>query len=114
MNQTNFRNNLKINRIITIDDLSKAFDFLRPSNMLSNNQIYKFQKYLIKFNRNIEYGFTLVDEKNNICGIMLTFEQGHYKVNNQVKYFGATVVSNKNLQTSLLWCSRKKIRGLAY
>ena len=97
-----FRNNLKIKTIRSKSELNIAFKFLTKSNMLSENLIFKFRNHLIKFNTNIDYGFTLMNCKNEICGIMLTFEQGQYKFKKE----GINIV---NLST---WYMHPKYRGL--
>ena len=97
-----FRNNLKIKTISSRSELNNAFKFLSSSNMLSDKLMFEFRNHLIKFNKNIDYGFTLLNGKNEICGIMLTFEQGQYK-------FRKKVINIINLST---WYMHPKYRGL--
>ena len=102
MANNDFRNNLKVSKIRTRSELNNALKFLSKSNMLSKNLILKFKKQLVKFNRNIDYGFMLLNHKNRICGLMLTFEQGQYKFKNDV-------INIINLST---WYIDPKYRGL--
>ena len=77
LKNSNFKKNLKIRKINTEFEFEESMNFLNKNFFKNKNLINLFKNYLIKNNKNIDYGFILINKYQKICGIILTFEQGN-------------------------------------
>lgn len=77
LKNSNFKKNLKIKKINTKFEFEESLNFLNKNFFKNKNLINLFKNYLIKNNKNIDYGFILINKYQKICGIILTFEQGN-------------------------------------